>query len=136
MTTIARMYRCLYNDDLDGMFRLLQSYLLTVPYCDNTNYEGHYQQLFYVIFSLFGRYVDVEVRTATGRVDMVMQTKKALYLFELKLNKSAEAAMRQIDLKDYASKFTLCGLPIVKVGINFDTDRRTISDWKVEGEEL
>ena len=132
MTTIARMYRCLYNDDLDGMFRLLQSYLLTVPYCDNTNYEGHYQQLFYVIFSLFGRYVDVEVRTATGRVDMVMQTKKALYLFELKLNKSAEAAMRQIDLKDYASKFTLCGLPIVKVGINFDTDRRTISDWKVE----
>ena len=133
MTTIARMYRCLYNEDLDGMFRLLQSYLLTVPYCDNTNYEGHYQQLFYVIFSLFGRYVDVEVRTATGRVDMVMQTKKALYLFELKLNKSAEAAMRQIDLKDYASKFTLCGLPIVKVGINFDTDRRTISDWNVEG---
>ena len=134
MTTIARMYRCLYNEDLDGMFRLLQSYLLTVPYCDNTNYEGHYQQLFYVIFSLFGRYVDVEVHTATGRVDMVMQTRKALYLFELKLNKSAEAAMRQIDLKDYASKFTLCGLPIVKVGINFDTERRTISDWKVEGD--
>ena len=92
MTTIARMYRCLYNDDLDGMFRLLQSYLLTVPYCDNTNYEGHYQQLFYVIFSLFGRYVDVEVRTATGRVDMVMQTRKALYLFELKMGGSAEAA--------------------------------------------
>ena len=134
MTTIARMYRCLYNEDLDGMFRLLQSYLLTVPYCDNTNYEGHYQQLFYVIFSLFGRYVDVEVHTATGRVDMVMQTRKVLYLFELKMGGSAEAAMRQIDLKDYASKFTLCGLPIVKVGINFDTDRRTIGDWKVEGD--
>ena len=134
MTTIARMYRCLYNEDLDGMFRLLQSYLLTVPYCNDAHTEGHYQQIHYIILSLLGQFttIDVEVHTATGRVDMVMQTRKALYLFELKLNKSAEAAMRQIDLKDYASKFALCGLPIVKVGINFDTDRRTISDWKVE----
>ncbi|MGM9706191.1 MAG: ATP-binding protein, partial [Prevotella sp.] len=131
-TTIGCMYEALYHEDLDEMFRLLQEYLLTVPYCDNANSEGHYQQLLYVIFSLFGRYVEVEVRTPTGRVDIVMKTAKALYLFELKLNKSAEAAMKQIDLKKYASKFALCGLPIVKVGINFDPNRRTIGDWKVE----
>lgn len=64
-----------------------------------------------------------------GRVDMVLQTKTTLYLFELKLNKSAEAALSQIDLKDYESKFALCGLPIVKVGINFDSERRTIGEW-------
>ena len=132
-TTIGCMYEALYNEDLDDMFRLLQAYLLTVPYCDNANSEGHYQQMLYVIFSLFGRYVDVEVHTSTGRVDIVMKTGKALYLFELKLNKSAEAAMKQIDLKDYASKFALSGLPIVKVGINFDPDRRTIGDWTVCG---
>ena len=40
--------------------------------------------------------------------------------------------MRQIDLNDYASKFALCGLPVVKVGINFDAERRTIGDWKIE----
>ena len=73
----------------------------------------------------------MEVRTPTGRVDMVMRTDKALYLFELKINKSAAAAMKQIDLKDYSSKFVLSGLPIVKVGINFDPERRTIGDWKV-----
>ena len=67
-TTIAKMYLALLNDDLDEMFRLLQAYLLTVPYCDNANSEGHYQQLLYVIFSLFGRYVEVEVYTPTGRV--------------------------------------------------------------------
>ena len=132
-TTIAKMYLALLNDNLDEMFSLLQTYLLTVPYCDNANSEGHYQQLLYVIFSLFGRYVDVEVHTPTGRVDIVMKTDKALYLFELKLNMSAQAAMKQIDLKDYASKFALSGLPIVKVGINFDPERRTIGDWKVEG---
>ena len=87
--------------------------------------------MLYIIFSLFGRYVEVEVHTPTGRVDIVMKTAKALYLFELKLNKSAEAAMKQIDLKDYSSKFALTGLPVVKVGINFDPERRTIGDWKV-----
>ena len=134
-TTIGYMYLALLNDDLDEMFRLLQAYLLTVPYCDNANSEGHYQQLLYVIFSLFGRYVEVEVHTPTGRVDIVMKTVKALYLFELKLNMSAQAAINQIDLKDYSSKFALSGLPIVKVGINFDPERRTLSDWKVVATE-
>ncbi|MGM9803134.1 MAG: AAA family ATPase [Muribaculaceae bacterium] len=131
-TTVAEMYLALLKDDLDEMLRLLQAYLLTIPQCDNTNYEGHYQQLLYVIFSLMGRYVDVEVRTATGRVDMVMNSGKALYLIELKLNKSAEAAMNQINLKDYPSRFALCGLPITKIGINFNTESHTIEDWKIE----
>ena len=133
-TTIAKMYLALLKDNLDEMFRLLQAYLLTVPYCDNANSEGHYQQLLYVIFSLFGRYVDVEVRTPRGRVDMVMKTDKAIYVIELKLNMSAQAAIDQIDLKDYSSKFALAGLPIVKVGINFDPERRTIGDWSIVNE--
>ena len=131
-TTVAEMYLALYNDDLEGMLRLLQTYLLTIPQCDNTNYEGHYQQLLYVIFSLLGRYVDVEVRTSNGRVDMVMNSGKSLYLFELKLNKSAEAAMQQINLKDYPSRFALSGLPIIKVGINFDMERHTIEGWEID----
>ena len=131
-TTVALMFEALYHEDLNEMLRLLQAYLLTVPQCDNTNYEGHYQQLLYVIFSLLGRYVDVEVRTATGRVDMVLRTARKLYLFELKLNRSAEAAMQQIDLKEYPARFALCGLPVVKIGINFDAATHTISDWEIE----
>ena len=130
-TTVALMFEALYHEDLNEMLRLLQAYLLTVPQCDNTNYEGHYQQLLYVIFSLLGRYVDVEVRTATGRVDMVLRTARKLYLFELKLNRSAEAAMQQIDLKEYPARFALCGLPVVKIGINFDAATHTISDWEI-----
>ena len=132
LTTIAYMFMALYNDDLNEMLRLLQTYLLTIPQCDNTNYEGHYQQMLYVIFSLLGRYVDVEVRTPKGRVDMVMNSGKALYLFELKLNKSAEAAMNQINLKDYPSRFALAGLPVIKVGINFNSETHTIEDWVID----
>ena len=132
LVTVSKMNRALRHGDLDGMLRLLQQYLLTIPQCDNTNYEGHYQQLLFVIFSLLGEYVDVEVRTATGRVDMVMQAFGKLYLFELKLNRSAAAAMQQINLNDYPARFSQCGLPIVKVGINFDTATRTVSDLVIE----
>ena len=134
MTMAAKMSLALRKEDIDGGLSLLQAYLLTVPYCDNANSEGHYQQMLYIIFSLLGQFrgLDVEVHTPTGRVDMVLRTKQALYLFELKLNKSAQTAMDQINLKDYASKFALSGLPIVKVGINFDPERRTIGDWKTE----
>ena len=128
-----RMAQFLAKGDIDGALALLQQFLLTVPYCNDANTEGHYQQVLYIIFNLVtGYFTDVEVRTATWRVDMVMRTGKSLYLFELKLNKSAEAAMRQIDLNNYASKFTLSGLPVIKVGISFDAERRTIGDWKIE----
>ena len=134
MTMAAKMSLALRKEDIDGGLSLLQAYLLTVPYCDNANSEGHYQQMLYIIFSLLGQFrgLDVEVHTPTGRVDMVLRTNQALYLFELKLNMSAQAAMDQINLKDHASKFALSGLPIVKVGINFDPERRTIGDWKTE----
>ena len=134
MTMAVKMSLALRKEDIEGALKLLQAYLLTVPYCDNANSEGHYQQILYIVFSLLGQLfdIDVEVHTSTGRVDMVLKTPRTLYLFELKLNKTAEAAMNQIDLKDYKSKFALCGLPIVKVGINFDMEKHTIGDWVIE----
>mgnify|MGYP001026223221 FL=1 len=130
-TTVVNLARALVRGDMDGMLRLLQTFLSTVPYCDRTDYEGHYQQMLYIIFSLLGAYVDVEVRTPMGRVDMVMRTATTLYIVELKLNQSAEAAMQQIDLKNYPERFALCGLPVVKVGINFDMERHTLKDWMI-----
>ena len=125
--------QCLVKEDINGALTILQKFLSTIPYCNNANSEGHYQQVFYIIFTLVtGYFADVEVRTATGRVDMVLQTAQRLYLFELKLNRSAEAAMQQINLKDYPARFAHCGLPIVKVGINFDAESHTISDWEIE----
>ena len=62
---------------------------------------------------------------------MVMRTAKAVYLFELKINKHSATAIGQMDLKDYASRFALDGLPVIKVGINFDTQRHTLADWSI-----
>ncbi len=130
-TTVAKMSIAISKGDIDDALKLLQTFLSTVPYCNNTDYEGHYQQLLYIIFSMLSYDVDVEVHTPHGRVDVVMRTATRLYLIELKLNKSADQALEQINLKNYAERFALCGLPIVKVGINFDSTKGTITDWKI-----
>lgn len=75
--------------------------------------------------------MDVEVRTPRGRVDIVLRTKTTLYVMELKLDKSVGEAMEQIDLKNYPERFALCGLPVVKVVVSFDSERCTIGDWEI-----
>ena len=128
-TTVALMYQKIRDGQIDEALKLLQKYLLTVPYCRDANTEGHYQQMLYVIFSLMGYYVDVEVHTADGRVDLVMRTNTNLYLIELKINRSAEVAMDQIELKRYDARFSQLQLPITKVAINFSTESHTLTDW-------
>lgn len=132
LTTVALLFEAIAGERMDDALRLLQTFLSTIPQCDNTDYEGHYQSLLYTIFSLLGMYVDVEVRTPKGRVDMVMRTPTTLYVVELKLNKTADIALEQINLRNYPERFALCGLPIVKVGINFDRERHTLGDWVIE----
>ena len=130
--TARRMAQLLAKEDIDGALTLLQQFLLTVPYCNEANSEGHYQQVFYIILTLVtGYFTDVEIHTPRGRIDVVMNTGKTIYLFELKLNKSAEVAMQQINAKNYASKYSLNGLPVVKVGINFDAEKRTLGEWQI-----
>lgn len=70
--------------------------------------------------------------THRGRVDVIMTYMKHLYLLELKLDSSAEAAMKQINLKDYPSRFAMSGYPITKVAVNFDSTTSTINDLKIE----
>ena len=130
---IAQMSVLIRQDNMDGALQLLQTFLGTVPYCNVTNYEGHYQQMLFIIFSLLTGYVvDVEVHTPKGRLDIVMLTHTRLYIIELKLNKNAQAALQQINLKNYAQRFALCGKPVSKVGINFDSSTGNIEDWVIE----
>ena len=131
---IARMSALIRRDDIDGALRLLQDFLHTVPYCNNTDYEGHYQQVLFIIFTQLTHFlVDVEVHTPNGRVDIVMLTHTHLYILELKLNKDAATAMRKINLNDYAARFALSGKPVTKVGINFSVENKRMDiAWVVE----
>ena len=131
-SVVRKIYTFIYKEDIEGALRMLQEYLLTVPYCRGAKSEGHYQQMLYIIFSLLGYYVDVEVHTADGRVDLVMRTSYALYLIELKINKSADKAIEQIELKQYDKRFSQTNLPIIKVGIDFSTKKHTLTGWVID----
>lgn len=98
----------------------------------NDNTERHYQAVFYVIFTLLGQFIETEVRSARGRADAVVKTKDAIFVFEFKLNGSAEEALRQIDERGYLIPFMLDGKRLVKVGVNFSKETRNIDEYIVE----
>ncbi len=131
--TIAQMSVLIRRGDLDGGLQLLADFLETVPYCDNTNYEGHYQQMLYIIFALLTNYdIVVEQHTAKGRIDMTLETADSIYVMELKFNKSVEEALEQIEAKHYADAFKMKDKEIVKVGMNFSIkDEVNTLEWQV-----
>lgn len=132
-TTIAKMSVLVKKGDMDAAFCLLNDFLETVPYCDNTNYEGHWQQTLYIMFALLTNYrICVEQRTAKGRIDITMETADTIYVMELKFNKSAEEALSQIEAKHYADAFKMSGKKVVKVGLNISVkDEVNCLEWKI-----
>jgi len=128
------MYLAFKEDDFDKVMNHLKKYLSTVPYTSGAkkDCEGHYQSLLYVLFSLMSINVQVEARTPQGRIDVVVESPKYIYLIEIKLDKSADKALEQINLKDYPARFALTGKPVRKVGANFSRKTRNITDWKIE----
>ena len=116
---------------MDEALQMLADFLETIPYCDNTNYEGHYQQMLYILFALLTNYdILVEQHTAKGRIDITMETADTIYVMELKFNKSAEEALAQIDAKHYADAFKMSGKKVVKIGLNFSVkDEVNSLEW-------
>ena len=132
-TTIAKMSVLVKKGDMDAAFCLLNDFLETVPYCDNTNYEGHWQQTLYIMFALLTNYrIIVEQHTAKGRIDITMETADTIYVMELKFNKSAEEALSQIEAKHYADAFKMSGKKVVKVGLNISVKEEVnCLEWKI-----
>lgn len=132
--TIAKMSKLINQGKMDEALLLLKTFLETVPYCDNTNYEGHYQQMMYIIFALLTNFcILVEQHTAKGRTDLTMETHDTIYVIELKFNKTAEEALQQIKDKHYADAFALKGKPVIKIGINYTiTEEVSTLDWVIE----
>jgi len=130
---IGKMQRAFYDDDIEKVMECLKTFFSSIPYADNVkNSEGHYQQLLFVVFSMMCQYTDVEVRTTRGRADLVMNARNKIYIIEVKIDKDADFALNQINLKDYGERFLIQGKPIVKVGVNFDSEQtHNITDWKI-----
>lgn len=85
--------------DVETMLCRLRAFFADCPYELNDRTERHYQMVFYIVFKLLGQFIHTEVRSARGRVDAVVETADAVYVFEFKLYGTAEEALAQIDDK-------------------------------------
>ena len=119
----------LENGDYDSFLTLLQAFFADFPYELNDKSERHYQVVFYLVFKLMGQFTDVEIRSARGRADVVVKTPAYIYIFEFKLNGTAEEALQQIDDKGYLIPYQADGRKLIKIGVEFSATERNISRW-------
>ena len=128
----------LADGDVDAFMERLKCFFESIPYDLNDRTERHYHVVFYLVFKLLGQYVESEVKSAKGRSDAVVSAGAYRYVFEFKLNGTAEEALAQIDEKGYLIPYRAHGggrepagsaQALVKVGVEFDREARNIGRW-------
>ena len=130
---IQKFVREIRIGDYDSFFRRLRSFFADTPYELIRDLELHYQNVLFIVFKLVGFYVKAEYHTSEGRIDLVLQSDKFVYVIEFKLDGTAEDALRQINEKHYALPFEAGGnRRLFKIGVNFNAKMRNIEKWIVE----
>ena len=136
----AKFWLALKRGDIEQAMREMQAYLAGVPYVegfkqklkDAATAEGFYEYTMYLIFSMLNVYARTQVKCAGGRVDMVVWMPDAIYVFELKVDGTAEVALAQIDSKGYAIPYQSDGRRVVKIGVKMNAETRTVENWVIE----
>ena len=131
---IGKFIRELREGDPDAFLTRLRAFFAGIPYELNDRTERHYQTVFYLVFKLMGQFTETEIRSAKGRADAVVKTADYIYVFEFKLDGSADEALAQIDDRGYLIPYTADDRKLVKIGVNFDPKERNIGEWVKEKE--
>jgi hypothetical protein len=119
----------LLKADWRRFFQALNTLLASINYELHIKQEKYYQTIFYLIFKLIGLEINAEVHTNQGRIDAVIETDTAVYLFEFKLEGSATEALQQIRTKEYFTRYQLTGKTLHLLGVHFDIDTRSVTEW-------
>ena len=90
--------------------------------------EAEAKRYFLLFMKVLGAEVQSEAASAFGYADAIVDTKRAVYVFEFKFNRSAKAAIRQIREKGYADAYISDKRPVTLIGINFSAKKRNIDE--------
>ena len=123
---IQKFVREVRSGDYDSFFRRLQSFFADTTYEVIREQELHYENVLFIVFKLVGFYTQVEYHTSKGRIDLVLQTDKFIYVIEFKLDGTAEEALQQINDKHYALPFASDRRKLFKIEVNFSAETRNI----------
>lgn len=128
-SSLEDLLMAIRRDDLHAFFDTLKIFFANVPYTIQLKNENYYQTIFYLIFTLMGLRIQVEVTTNRGRIDAVVETNDVIYVFEFKLTGTAEEALAQIQEKGYAEKYRDGKKKIRIFGVSFDPTERNVGRW-------
>lgn len=132
-TLLYQMRLALLSGEADTFVEYLQGLMAGVAYdLSEKKKEIYFENNLYIILKLLGLFVNTEFKTSVGRCDVVIYVPKYVYVVELKLGRSAQEAMAQINSREYALSFTTDNRRVVKIGINISPATRTVDEWLVE----
>jgi hypothetical protein len=129
---IGRFVQELRKGEIDAFMQRFEAFFADFPYELNDKTERHYQVVVYLIFKLMGQFTQAEVHSAKGRADAIVQTPNYVYVFEFKLNGTAEEALQQINEQGYAKPFMADSRKVLKVGVEFSAETRNVKRWLLE----
>ena len=132
-TKTSQLSRALKSGNPDAFMTTLEALFANTTYQIQGNAEMDFQYAMYIIIELLGEYVQAERTTSNGRIDLLLQTKDYIYIIELKIDNTAEAALQQIEERGYDRPFADDPRKLFKIGVSFSTKDRRIEDWKVVG---
>ena len=122
------------DGEVEGIRKVFKALFAGIPYTTKADpFEHDFQSVFYITFTLLGQYVECEQHTYTGRIDCILRTKQFIYIFEFKRDESADAALKQIEDMHYADPYAADSRKLYKIGVNFSSETRQMTEWKVEG---
>ncbi len=119
------------EENIDAFVASMNILLAGTPYQLHIKKEAYYHSLIYLILRSLGFKVDAEICTSKGRIDMLLETKSKIYIFEFKIDKDAKEGFDQIMNRGYYEKFKGDKRTILLVSMNFDSESRSISDWSI-----
>ena len=118
--------------DPESFLERLRSLLAGIPYhLQGKMTELDFERTLFVIFHVLGYHVHSEMATSSGRIDLLIETKQYIYIVEIKLDKTANQAQDQIIEKEYALAYEYDGRKVFRIGVNFSSETRNITDWIV-----
>ena len=127
----AEIATSLLNRDLKKLRKIMEVFFAGIPYTSHKKQESTFQTIFFSIFRLLGLYIEAESATNDGRIDAVVQTADAIFIFEFKLDNDP-TALEQIKEKEYYKKYLLDKREIYIVGVNFDSEKGNLIGWEDE----
>ncbi|MDE5808106.1 MAG: PD-(D/E)XK nuclease domain-containing protein, partial [Muribaculaceae bacterium] len=110
----------------------LATMLKDIPY--ESHNEKTYQNLAYLLCRLSGTEASLEHHSYLGRSDMEVRTRRFIYIFEFKYNRSVEEAMKQLHERDYAGRYALDPRTLYLIGANFSDKApyRGLTGYEIE----